>query len=225
MSKRRIRFSKTGMGKYISHLDLLRTFTRAIQRSGLPVVYTQGFNPHQKITFSLPLPIGVTSECECVDIEFEDIVSDDEIMQKMNENLPMDMRVLGVGDLMHKASHIISAEYVIELLSEPPVGDMIFQSFFGESEILVTKKTKKKGEKQVNLLDFVRAWEVLARDENSVKLRIVLAAGNDATLKPELLVGALEAYISPNLFEGYHIHRVQIFCQTEEDPGKAEVFE
>ena len=59
LSKRRITFYKTGMGKYISHLDLLRCFTRTIQRSGLPVVYSQGFNPHQKITFSLPLQMCI----------------------------------------------------------------------------------------------------------------------------------------------------------------------
>ena len=70
LSKRRLKFSKTGMGKYISHLDLLRAFTRAITRAELPVRYTQGFNPHQIITFSLPLPIGVTSETEFVDIDF-----------------------------------------------------------------------------------------------------------------------------------------------------------
>ena len=86
MSKRRVTFSKTGMGKYISHLDLLRCFTRAIQRSGMPVVYSQGFNPHQKMTFSLPLPIGVTSQCETVDIQFEDNVSDKEIFEKLSEN-------------------------------------------------------------------------------------------------------------------------------------------
>jgi len=72
LSKWRLKFSKKGMGKYISHLDLLRTFTRAIHRANLPVRYSQGFNPHQLITFSLPLALGVTSETEFVDIDFED---------------------------------------------------------------------------------------------------------------------------------------------------------
>jgi len=84
MSKKRLKFSKTGMGKFISHLDLLRTFTRAIHRADLPVKYSQGFNPHQLITFSLPLPIGVTSETEFVDIDFEDTASDAQIMEKLN---------------------------------------------------------------------------------------------------------------------------------------------
>ena len=79
LSKRRIRFSKQDMAKFISHLDLLRCFTRAIGRSGLPAVFTQGFNPHMKMTFALPLPVGVTSDCESVDITFEDCITDCEI--------------------------------------------------------------------------------------------------------------------------------------------------
>ena len=72
LSKRRLKFSKLNMAKYISHLDLLRCFTRSIMRAELPVKYSNGFNPHQKITFSLPLSIGVTSDSEFVDIDFED---------------------------------------------------------------------------------------------------------------------------------------------------------
>ena len=103
-----------GMAKYISHLDLLRCFTRSIMRSGLPVEYSQGFNPHQKMTFALPLPVGVTSECEYVDISFEDgKASDREIEQKLNDNLPPDIRVLSVGDIAFKASDIVCAEYFI----------------------------------------------------------------------------------------------------------------
>ena len=85
------------MGKYISHLDLLRTFTRSIHRAGLPVRYSQGFNPHQLITFSLPLPIGVTSETEFVDIDFEDTVSGDEIISALNRNLPPDIKILSAS--------------------------------------------------------------------------------------------------------------------------------
>ena len=97
MSKRRLKFSKLNMAKYISHLDLLRCFTRSIMRAELPVKYSNGFNPHQKITFSLPLSIGVTSDSEFVDIDFEDGIKDSEIMERLNNNLPPDMRILNVG--------------------------------------------------------------------------------------------------------------------------------
>lgn len=217
MSKRRVMFSKTGMGKYISHLDLLRCFTRAIQRSGLPVVYSQGFNPHQKMTFSLPLPIGVTSECETVDIQFEDTVSDKEILEKLNQNLPMDMKVLFVGEPLNKASEIAAAEYHMEAICDSLISEHKIQSFFGQGEVLVVKKTKKKGETMVNLLNFVRAWEVLKLSEQGFCLRVVVDAGGERNLKIELLANALAEFLKPAIVSDWDICRKKIFCKTEKE--------
>lgn len=205
LSKRRITFSKLGMGKYISHLDLLRCFTRTIQRSGLPVVYSQGFNPHQKITFSLPLPIGVTSGCETVDIMFEDTVSDKEIMEKLNENLPMDMRVLSVGEPQIKASEIVAAEYTMKAVTDDEIQENTIKKFFGQEEIIVMKKTKKKGEKPVNLLDFIRAYEIIEKNT----LRVVVDAGGERNLKPEILGKSISDFIDG--IDDWDIHREKIF--------------
>lgn len=217
MSKRRIVFSKTGMGKYISHLDLLRCFTRTIQRSGLPVVYSQGFNPHQKMTFSLPLPIGVTGGRETVDILFEDTVEDAEIMEKLNANLPMDIQVLSVGEPVHKAADIAAAEYRMNARTEDMLSEKKVQAFFGQAEVLITKKTKKKGEKQINLLDFVRSWEITELRENGLSLRVILDAGGERNLKPELLTNALDEFVKPVCIEDWEIHRTQIFCRGGQD--------
>lgn len=215
MSKRRVTFSKTGMGKYISHLDLLRCFTRAIQRSGLPVVYSQGFNPHQKMTFSLPLPIGVTSECETVDIQFEDIVSDKEIFEKLDENLPMDIKVLAVGEPLYKAADIISANYCMEALTDKTADENEIKNFFNEPEILVMKKTKKKGEKTVNLQEFIRSWEITEITETGFCLNVIVDAGGERNLKPEILGQAMSGYIKSTAIDDWNIHRKQIFRKTE----------
>jgi len=215
LSSRRVKFSKTGMGKYISHLDLLRCFTRAIQRSGLPVIYSQGFNPHQKMTFSLPLPIGVTSECETVDIQFEDTVSDAEIMEQLNANLPMDMTVLHVGDPTPKAAEIVAAEYRMEAGCQGMVQEESLQAFFGQAEVAITKRTKKKGETTVNLLDYLRAWEVTGISEQGFCLRVVVDAGGERNLKPELLATALREYLSPLVIEDWDICRKKIFYSPD----------
>ena len=217
MSKWRVVFSKTGMGKYISHLDLLRCFTRAIQRSGLPVVYSQGFNPHQKMTFSLPLPIGVTSVCETVDIQFEDGIDGKEIMEKLNHNLPMDIKVLSVAPPSMNAANIISAEYEMKALTSHILKEDALTKFFGADEILVTKKTKKKGEKQVNLLDFVKAWEITSADNNSFNIRVVLSAGGEMNLKPDILASAIEEFLAPFEISDWEIHRTKIFCKDADN--------
>lgn len=223
MSKWRVVFSKTGMGKYISHLDLLRCFTRAIQRSGLPVVYSQGFNPHQKMTFSLPLPIGVTSECETVDIQFEDGLTPEEIQEKLSQNLPMDMKVLAVHEPEKKAADIVSAEYHMHALTEKRAEEKELVQFFGSGEILVTKKTKKKGEKQINLMDYIRAWEIDTVLDGGFTLRVVLDAGGERNLKPDILAGAIQDSMSSCRISDWEIHRTKIFCRDEK--GVNQIFD
>ena len=211
MSKRRITFYKTGMGKYISHLDLLRCFTRTIQRSGLPVVYSQGFNPHQKITFSLPLPIGVTGVCETVDIQFEDGVTDNEIKEKMNKNLPPDIGVVSVGDIVYKAAEIAAAEYVMSAAADELVSEDKIKAFFAEPEIAVAKKSKKKGEIIRILPDYIKSWERTNQTENGFELKVILDAGGERNLKPELLAAEIEKYILPIKIDDWQIQREKIF--------------
>lgn len=214
LSKKRLCFSKLGMGKFISHLDLMRTFTRTVMRAGLPVRYTQGFNPHQIMTFALPLPIGVTGGAEFVDIDFEDTVSHDEIMNKLNENLPPDIRILRVSEPVHKASEITAARYEILLYSEN-IGTECVKEFFAQSEIYIIRKTKKKGEQSVNLLSFIRSVEV-KEGENCTELCIIADAGGERNLKPTLITEALESYAAPKEFDSVKIHRTDIFLENGE---------
>lgn len=201
------------MAKYISHLDLLRCFTRAIGRSGLPAVFSQGFNPHMKMTFALPLPVGVTSDCESVDITFDDGVSDEDIKKRLNQSLPPDIRVKSVGEPRDKAADIVCAEYTVVLKADRPISKTAIDAFFAMPEIIVMKKTKKKTEKPINIPDYIRAWEITDMDKNSVTLRLVLDAGGERNLKPDTIVTAfskLNPYIVP---ENADINRVEIFSR------------
>ena len=69
--KARIKFCKYGSMKYIGHLDIMRYFQKAIRRSGLPIKYSEGFNPHQIMSFAAPLGVGITSDGEYMDIELK----------------------------------------------------------------------------------------------------------------------------------------------------------
>ena len=69
----RVRFEKTGSTRFLGHLDVMRYFQKAVRRSGLPIKYSQGFNPHQLMVFAQPLGVGVTSDGEYMDIETEDV--------------------------------------------------------------------------------------------------------------------------------------------------------
>ena len=214
LSKWRLKFSKLGMGKYISHLDLLRTFTRSIHRAEIPVRYSQGFNPHQLITFSLPLALGVTSETEFVDIDFEDTVSPDEILTRLNKNLPPDIKILKVSQPIFKAHDIVSAKYIIDIIAPRVILKEKIESFFEQENISATKKTKK-GEKEINLRDFIKEVKVVSLEGNAFRLDALLSAGGEANIKPDIVVAKLQEYLNSSEFESVDIHRVEIFFEND----------
>ena len=128
MREVRLRFAKTGRLKYISHLDINRAMSRAFKRAGIPLWYTEGFNPHPYMNFSLPLSLGVESLCESVDIRLVDEISNNEIKAKMNEVLPADLKIIDVYDDFRQSGEIVYSDYV-------------FKFQFNDNEIAVEKIT------------------------------------------------------------------------------------
>lgn len=210
MSKIRLKFSKTGMGKYISHLDLLRTFTRAIHRAGLPVRYSQGFNPHQLITFSLPLALGVTSETEFVDIDFEEGTNSTEVCEKLNASLPSDIRILKASEPKCKANAIVSARYIVKMELCGKVSRKTLKDFFDKAEIPAVKKTKR-GEKRINLRDYIKSYELKSLTDTEVEFETILLAGGENNLKPDILVAVLCEELGDCVTGSFEIHRTEIF--------------
>jgi radical SAM-linked protein len=98
----RILFRKGEEVKYISHLDLLRAWERAIRRSGLPLAYSQGFSPHPKITIALPLPVGCTGESEALDIILTEAVPAQDVICALEPVMPPGLTVLSAREVAIK---------------------------------------------------------------------------------------------------------------------------
>lgn len=86
-------FSKKGMMRYISHLDLMRLFQRAFRRAGLPLKITQGFNPHPKFSIKRALKLGLESEDEEATVVFNESMSVDNFKEKLSCELPEGIRI------------------------------------------------------------------------------------------------------------------------------------
>jgi len=99
MTMYRVKFLKGEEIKYISHLDLMRTVQRVIRRAHIKVAYSQGFNPHQEISFGAPLPLGVTSEAEYVDIKMAEDMKAEDLVHVFNENAPAGVKMLSGVEL------------------------------------------------------------------------------------------------------------------------------
>lgn len=197
----RLNFSKTGRAIYISHLDINRMMTRAVRRAKLPMWYTEGFNPHPYLTFALPLSLGQSSDCECMDIRIEGDITDEEIMNRLNAVLPEGMKILSVSAPVYDAKEIEKALYFVKLVfkdAETSKGFAERAQTLAEGEELLAEKRGKKGHrkvmKQINLIDFIYDMKFSTAD-NIVNLQCVLAAGNTNNLNPTLLVETLEKEI------------------------------
>ena len=142
----RIFFSKTGRARYISHLDLNRCMQRALKRSGLPVVYTQGFNPHIRNTFALPLSLGYEGEAETMDFRLEQELPLEEVARRLRESLPAELFVLRAAAPVMKPEKIRWGRYAIEARGEPQAVRRAAESLrnlLAQPELLVEKTTKR----------------------------------------------------------------------------------
>lgn len=190
----RLFFTKTGMAKYISHLDLMRCMTRAVKRAGVPLWYTEGFNPHLFMTFARPLSLGQESLCEVVDVRLVGEMTFKEIQSRMNNALPKDITVVGVSKPVHKPSEIAAADYEIKLFTEVP--DALcahLKSALAAEQITVFKQAKqgrKKIEKEIDIKPNVLSFETSVQ-ETYVFLNVTLTAGDQNNINPTLLLSAL----------------------------------
>lgn len=198
MNSLRIWFKKVGRAKYISHLDLMRSMTKAIKRSGLKVWYTEGFNPHAYITFPLPLSLGIESESECVDIRVEDDVTAWEVKERLFDQMPEGLDLISVEEPFCNAKEIRYGRYVITLdfekVSQAEAFRELSEKLVSEKSLVCEKKGKKghkKVMKEVPLGEHIFNFRAETKD-NVFIINVDLSAGNPVNIAPNLLIGAIE---------------------------------
>lgn len=222
--KVRIKYTKSGSMKFIGHLDVMRYFQKAVKRAGLDIAYSQGFSPHQLMSFAAPLALGVTSEGEYFEAEFNSLVSSEEFVRRFNEQMVEGMRVNDVVLLPEgakKAMSIVSAsDYIITILEHSPEGaakkEKLLQAagrLLEKDSIEVFRKTKKQ-EKVEDIKPGIYQLEI--RNE---QIYMLLATGSEYNLKPDSVIEAIcmEAGVTYYKFD-YQIHRVETY--TKNNAGK-----
>lgn len=187
----RVRFRKVGNLQYISHLDLQRTFSRVLVRAGLPLWYTKGFNPHIKMVFGMPLPVGSESECEMLDIRIEREMSCDEVKARLNAELTDELCVLEVYPATEKFTAIAFAEYeytVVTTGADAALAARVERALQGGG--LTVIKKSKSGEKEIDLSAHILSSEVRL-EGGVITICAKLCAAEGKYISPEALITAL----------------------------------
>jgi len=173
--------------RFISHLDMTRFMSRLIRRANIPVWYTEGFNPHLYMTFALPLSLGFESDYNVLDIRVLDDDYDISVLpEKLNAVCPPYITFFDVAEPQKKAGDVAAAEFNITFDDNGVIAKDI-NDFLGRDSIVVLKKTKKGGEKEIEVADKIKAFSLENNDGNT-KLKITLPAGSVENLNPELFL-------------------------------------
>lgn len=186
---------------------MVRYFQKVMRRANVDITYSQGFSPHQKMSFASPLSVGVISRGEYFDIEVNSSESSEEMIRRINmENAP-GVEVLSYkllpDDAKNAMSIIAAADYLVhtDLFDE----DMI-KSFISQNKINVIKKTKKS-EKEVDIKPFIHDIHL---KQDGIFMKI--AQGSAANLKPQLVLSALSQYSGITLPEYILYERLDMYC-------------
>lgn len=193
--KLRLRFEKTGRAVYISHLDLMHTMQRAFNRAGLPLKYSEGFNPHPQIAIALPLSVGTGSLCEIMDFKLKEETDLAALPERLTAVMPEGIRVLEAYEPQRKVAELkwLHVDGFFEYDERDP-GEMEkeLRRFYEQESIVITKKTKR-GMGETDIRPGIQALGFEARKEDGqdgVWVEAVISA-QEPTINPELLAEAL----------------------------------
>ena len=210
----RIKLTKTGILKYFSHLDWQNTFFKALARTDLHVVYSQGFNPAMRVSMGVALPLFAESLTEFVDIELYDNLTTDELKLKLEKVLPKESKIISIEKLPKGAKSIDTtvywAEYKIEIFDR---GLYDFEKLLyntnkvlSSDEIYIEKKNKKGLIKKTNIKPSIKSYRF--EDES---LFIVLKSGQGTDI-PALRADVLMNIIAEGI--PFNITRTKFFDES-----------
>lgn len=235
MDKLRIKFSKHGEMKYIGHLDVMRYFQKVMRRSGTDIAYTEGFSPHQKMSFALALGVGVESDAEYMDIEVNSLEfcggSLKALKDKMNAVSAEGIEVLDIKILPEHSKNAMAsvgaAAYEVVFSDEVSNKEVLnfdlkqaIEVFNNKDKVVVIKETKKKNT-ELDLKEHVFKLEYNP-EKNAVYM--LISAGSKVNIKPAMVMKTLfelshsqeNTDFDGEAFEAFKYRRLEIFNENLE---------
>lgn len=219
----RLKFAKGNEVKYISHLDLMRTFMRGVRRANIPIAYSGGFNPHAEMSFGAPLSVGVISLAEYVDIALAKEIPLQEVIDGLNKSMPEGIKILGAIELPERFKSamalITHAKYGVQIKAENMVEEDLkvkLLDFVNQESILGKKKQPKKNfqMKIVEIRPMILEMNFIGCKEGVCNFDCLLQSGSKANLNPEILMMAFAEYAKLSI-QRITITREEVFVEKD----------
>ncbi len=189
----RLLFTKTGRARYISHLDLMRTFQRAFARAKIPIKHTEGFNPHPFVSIALPLSLGYSSQCELLEFGLLEGTSYEEVPERLTAAMPEGIIIHRCYPEERKLKELRYVNYIMTFdypEGRPQETEPAMSALLSRDSLVVKKKSNKAkaGFTEVDIIQLVHSWRIECQSD-TMMVDLVVSAQNPG-LNPELLRAA-----------------------------------
>ena len=210
----RVAYSKTGLSRFLSHLDLVRVFDRALRRAQIPVAYSQGFHPHPKLAFGPSLPLGVEGKREYFDIQLSTLYPGN-LEVALGRVLPEGLRVLCTKPILAKTESLSAAlnlaEYRVEVPPERDLKEKIADLL--RAERLVVQRHRKGTSQEVNIRPAILDLRQIKSGGNSSILLSIRIAGKATARISEVLQLLLD--VRHKEIPALHVIRTGLFVERD----------
>jgi len=214
--KVRLKWGKRGLVRFLSHLENNRIFERAIRRADLPVSYSQGFHPHQKLSFGPPLPHGYSSDCEYLDIQVEGNCTREHIMS-LSKTLPegffiADFKLIyskapAISALLNRATYRIIGDFQDSHRLESCLNELL------QKDTILANRGTKEGSKEVEIRPAIYRLE-LHENGRQPAVEMELGLGQGGYAKPNEVFEVLNMF-STEAIASFHFHRQALQYRDE----------
>ncbi|OGO07372.1 MAG: hypothetical protein A2Y92_01290 [Chloroflexi bacterium RBG_13_57_8] len=213
MQRLRVKFSRGEELKYISHLDIMRLWQRAIRRAGVALAYSEGFNPHPRMSLAAPLALGVTSDAELMDVVLSRFISPHAFTAALGRQLPGGISIGGVFNtpmnLPSLQSQLRSAEYTVGIATEKSREEIEAAiACLLEKESLPWQHQRDTGPHKYDLRALIDDLWLIERSEGYCKIGMRLRCDSAGSGRPEQVAAALGFSEYPDA-----IHRNRLILQ------------
>jgi len=223
MAKLRVQLTKGEEIRYIGHLDYARAIERALRRAKLPVAYTEGFNPHMKISFASALAVGVTSRAEYVDIEFTKELTVAEFKQQLVPQLPPGIKLVAAAvvkdrgpsltSLINRAAYNISVPLVPDV--SPETVHASIAAFNAAGSAFFVRETPK-GRREINIKEYIAQPVISTLALEKVILAVTIKLTPTGSVKPtEVLTVLVQQFGLPAQTEAALVEREGLYIEQE----------
>ena len=210
-----ITFRKSGMLRFLGHLDVVRTMERAIRRAGLPVAYSQGFSPSPQMSFASALPLGTGGEGEVCALRLERVMDARELHDALAAQLPADLGLVDVRVIEHGKRKLYAdlkfAEYEVQLQSTQAVSaddlaDAV-DCVIGAGDLRVMRETKSRTV-EVDIRPGIKSLRAVPADGDAQALRVVMAIAceSDKLVKPAEVIECIGRALACDAGDGERLH-------------------